>query len=150
MCSPVHVHMGGRKLRMRSKANNFIGGLHNSADIPGVIVLPLRLSCRDESLMHSCLRIMDGTGQPLPSPAAETWEWGRNEWESSARRPRIDCGQRARWTKRGTCSRVSARISVCLKYVSSPRRLDVYCTCVSELRNPHNDLLHVYRLNFPR
>lgn len=55
---------------MRSKANNFIGGLHNSAAIPGVIVFPLRLSCRDESLMHSCLGIMDGTGQLLPSPAA--------------------------------------------------------------------------------
>lgn len=55
---------------MRSKANNFIGGLHNSAAIPGVIVFPLRLSCRDESLMHSCLEIMDGTGQLLLSPAA--------------------------------------------------------------------------------
>lgn len=38
MCSPVHVQQGGRKLRMRSKANNFIGSLHNLAAIPGVIV----------------------------------------------------------------------------------------------------------------
>lgn len=40
---------------MRSKANNFIGGLHNLAAIPGVIVFPLRVSCTDESLMHPCL-----------------------------------------------------------------------------------------------
>lgn len=65
---------------MRSKANNFIGGLHNSAAIPGVIVFPLRLSCRDESLMHSCLGIMDGTGQPLPSTRCRRWERRGNEW----------------------------------------------------------------------
>lgn len=62
--------MGGTKPRMRSKANNFIGGLHNSAAIAGVIVFALRLSCRDESLMHSCLVIMDGTSWRLPSSAA--------------------------------------------------------------------------------
>lgn len=55
---------------MRSKANNFIGSLHNSAAVPGVIVFPLRFSCRNESLMWSCLGIMDGTGKPLPTPAA--------------------------------------------------------------------------------
>lgn len=67
--SPVHIHLGVSMLRTRSKANNFIGGLHNSAPIPGVIVFPLRLSCRDESLMRSFLGIMDGTGQPHPGPA---------------------------------------------------------------------------------
>lgn len=70
MYSPVHVHLGGRTLRTRSKANNFIGGLHNSAPILGVIVFPLRLSCRDESLMRSCLGIMDCAAQLLPGPAA--------------------------------------------------------------------------------
>lgn len=70
MYSPVHVHLGGSMLRTRSKANNFIGGLHNSAPIPGVIVFPLRLSYRDESLMHSCLGIMDGAAQLLPGAAA--------------------------------------------------------------------------------
>lgn len=55
--------------KMRSKANKFIGSLHNSAAIPGVIVFPLRVSCRDESLMHSCQSIMDGTGRLLHSPA---------------------------------------------------------------------------------
>lgn len=79
MCSPVHVHLGEQKLRMRSKANNFIGGLHNSAAIPGVIVFPLRLSCRDESLMHSCLGIMDGTGYLLPTTAARTWSGGETK-----------------------------------------------------------------------
>lgn len=80
MYSPVHVHLGGSMLRTRSKANNFIGGLHNSAPIPGVIVFPLRLSYRDESLMHSCLGIMECCG------SATTWcccrrEVGeRNEW----------------------------------------------------------------------
>ena len=97
MCSPVHVHLGGRKLRMRSKANNFIGGLHNSAAIPGVIVFPLRLSCRDESLMHSCLGIMDGMGKLLPSPAAGGGGRWRNEWGwwgwGSVRRTWMDCGQ---------------------------------------------------------
>lgn len=61
---------GRGTLRTRSKANNFIGGLHNSAPIPGVIVFSLRLSCGDESLMHSCLGIMDGAAQLLPGPAA--------------------------------------------------------------------------------
>lgn len=76
MRSLVHVHLGGGKLRMRSKANNFIGGLHNSAAIPGVIVFPLRLSCRDESLMPSCPGIMDGTGQLLPTASTgRVWEW---------------------------------------------------------------------------
>lgn len=58
-CCPAKVHIRG-ELRMRSKANKFIGGLHNSAAIPGVIVFPLRLSCTNESLMRSCLVIMDG------------------------------------------------------------------------------------------
>lgn len=58
-CRPAKVHIR-RELRMRSKANKFIGGLHNSAAIPGVIVFPLRLSCTNESLMRSCLVIMDG------------------------------------------------------------------------------------------
>lgn len=96
MCSPVHVHLGGRKLRMRSKANNFIGGLHNSAAIPGVIVFPLRLSCRDESLMHSCLGIMDSTGQLLSSPAAGAGSGGEmngGDGESTWRTC-MDCGQR--------------------------------------------------------
>lgn len=70
MYSPVHIHLGGSTLRTRSKANNFIGGLHNSAPIPGVIVFPLRLSCTDESLMRSFLGIMDSTGQLQPGPAA--------------------------------------------------------------------------------
>lgn len=69
-CSP-QVHTGERELRMRSKANKFIGGLHNSAAIPGVIVFPLSLSCRDESLMRSCLVIMDGMDRLPPCPAAE-------------------------------------------------------------------------------
>lgn len=79
MCPCVHLPTftwEGEKLRMRSKANNFIGGLHNSAAIPGVIVFPLRLSCRDESLMHSCLGIMDGTSQLLPCLAAGAGSWG--------------------------------------------------------------------------
>lgn len=76
MYSPVHIHLGGSTLRTRSKANNFIGGLHNSAPIPGVIVFPLRLSCTDESLMHSFLGIMDSTGQLQPGPAAgDGSEW---------------------------------------------------------------------------
>lgn len=55
---------------MRSKANKFIGGLHNSAAILGVIVFSLRLSCTNESLMRSCLAIMDGIDQLAPCPAA--------------------------------------------------------------------------------
>ncbi len=124
MCSPVHVHLGGRKLGMRSKANNFIGGLHNSAVIPGVIVFPLRLSCRDESLMHSCLRIMDGTGQLLPSPAAgagSSGEMNGGEGESICGTC-MDCGQRVERTKRGMCRRDSTRVWICVcfvKYVTS-------------------------------
>lgn len=79
---------------MRSKANNFIGGLHNSAAIPGVIVFPLRLSCRDESLMHSCLVIMDGTGWLLPSPAAGAGSGRRNEWGREGEYTCMDCAQR--------------------------------------------------------
>lgn len=75
--SPVHIHLGGSTLRTRSKANNFIGGLHNSAPIPGVIVFPLRLSCRDEYLMGSFRGIRDGTGQQRPRPAAGDGSEGR-------------------------------------------------------------------------
>lgn len=93
---------------MRSKANNFIGGLHNSAAIPGVIVFPLRLSCRDESLMHSCLGIMDGTGQPLPSPAAvagSSWEMNGGEDMEDMYGP---------WTKRRTCGGESTAVRICV------------------------------------
>lgn len=64
---------------MRSKANKFIGGLHNSAAIPGVIVFPLSLSCGDESLMRSCLVIMDGMDRLPPCPAAGAGSRWRNE-----------------------------------------------------------------------
>lgn len=76
-CWPAKVHIRG-ELRMRSKANKFIGGLHNSAAIPGVIVFPLRLCCTNESLMRSCLVIMDGIDRlPLLQ------ELGAVEWENT-------------------------------------------------------------------
>ncbi|CAB1420188.1 unnamed protein product [Pleuronectes platessa] len=70
MCSSCPRSPGREKAENEIKGKQLYGGLHNSAAIPGVIVFPLRLSCRDESLMHSCLGIMDGTGQLLPSTAA--------------------------------------------------------------------------------
>lgn len=91
MYSPVHIHLRGSTLRTRSKANNFIGGLHNSAPIPGVIVFPLRLSCRDESLMHSFRGIMDGTGQLQPGPAAgDGSEGGMNGDTACTYRPQAE------------------------------------------------------------
>lgn len=98
---------------MRSKANNFIGSLHNSAAIPGVIVFPLRLSCRDESLMHSCLGIMDGTGRLLPRAAAGAGSGGEMNGgvvEESIWRTCMDCGKTVERAKRGTCGRESARV----------------------------------------
>lgn len=77
MYSRVHVHLWGSTLRTRSKANNFIGSLHYSAPIPWVLVFPLRLSYRDESLMRSFLGIMDATGQLQPGPAERDGSEGR-------------------------------------------------------------------------
>lgn len=100
---------------MRSKANNFIGGLHNSAAIPGVIVFPLRLSCRDESLMYSCLGIMDGTGKVLPSPAAGAGTGGEMNGGEGERiwRTCIDCGQRVERRKQRMCRRERMRVRIC-------------------------------------
>lgn len=83
-------------LRTRSKANNFIGGLHNSAPIAGVIVFPLRLSCRDESLMCSFLRIMDGTGQLQPGSASGDGSEGGMNWDT-------DCAGTDGKQRRQTC-----------------------------------------------
>ena len=83
---------------MRSKANNFIGGLHNSAALPGVIVSPLRLSCRDESLMHFCLGIMDGTGRLLTSPAAGAGSSGEM---NGAEGEKFMVGMYGLWTESG-------------------------------------------------
>lgn len=101
---------------MRSKANNFIGALHNSAAIPGVIVFPLRLSCRDESLMHSCLGIMDGTGQLLPNSAAGAECRGHiNGGEGGVDGGHMECGQGtnkvADESTRGTILRLAFNIS---------------------------------------
>lgn len=93
-CRPAKVHIR-RGLRMRSKANKFIGGLHNSAAIPGVIVFPLRLSCTNESLMHSCLIIMDGIDRPAPRPAAGAGSSRVGEYTCT------DCGQGVLWTLLG-------------------------------------------------
>lgn len=90
-CWPAKVHIR-RELRMRSKANKFIGGLHNSAAIPGVIVFPLRLSCTNESLMRSCLVIMDGIDRLPPCPAAGAGSSRVGEYTCT------DCGQGVLWT----------------------------------------------------
>lgn len=90
-CWPAKVHIRG-ELRMRSKANKFIGGLHNSAAIPGVIVFPLRLSCTNESLMRSCLVIMDGIDRLPPCPAAGAGSSRVGEYTCT------DCGQGVLWT----------------------------------------------------
>lgn len=90
-CWPAKVHIR-RELRMRSKANKFIGGLHNSAAIPGVIVFPLRLGCTNESLMRSCLVIMDGIDRLPPCLAAGAGSIRVGEYTCT------HCGQAALWT----------------------------------------------------
>lgn len=99
---------------MRSKANNFIGGLHNLAAIPGVIVFPLRLSCTDESLMHSCLGIMDGTGQLLPSPAAGARSGG--EMNGAERESTHGLWTECKEQSEGWAEKRAWRVRRCVKY----------------------------------
>lgn len=162
MCSPIHVHLRGRKLRMRSKANNFIGGLHNSEAIPGVIVFPLRLSCRDESLMHFCLKIMDGMGQLLPNPTAGTESGGEMNGGERGERTKAMYGL---WTESVTSKAkdvqesgqedLSLLCKICQFSFTWAYLSCLYVHCMHVLCGSvrgtlyHNDLLYVYKLNFP-